>query len=231
MFLFMNFKFECQNINPTQIYCTIDGVSFKCSKTKKGIVAQLTLNPGKHCLIVKKRTLYDTSLCYLNALNPIFFFYQWECIFNRAVLAYDESHAEIKIQIDIKEDVDASIVLDCKKTYISNSMYSSYSFICLNYDNMEIDETIKLNASKISIKRFKISNILSILFFSILTIIVSLIEIILHKSNIGFSVISCCVVLFFSMVFSYKVLNSRSMSSISKKIGKKRNKKGVNKHM
>jgi len=221
----MNLKFECQNINSTQIYCTIDGVPFKCNKAKAGIVAQLTLNPGKHCLIVKKRTLYDTSLCYLNVFNPIFFFYQWKCIFNRDVLAYDESHAEIKIQIDIKENIDASLVLDCKKTYILNSMYSSYSFMCSNYDNIEIEETIKLNASIASIKRFKISNILSILFFSILTITLSLIEIILHKSNIGPYVISCCIVLLFSIVFSYKVLNSQSMSSISKKSDKKEIKK------
>lgn len=225
----MNFKFECFNIKSYQIYCTIDGVPFKCDNTEKGIIAQLKLNLGKHCLTIKRRTLYDTPLCYLNALNIVFLFYQWNCAFNRD-LAFDESHAEIKIQFEIKENVTAAVTFDCKKTYILNSLYYRFSFECLNYHNIKIDKTTKINISKKSINRFKATRILSMLLYSITVSLLFLMDIILYRSNIGISLIGFVINLFLTVHFIYKVINSKSINYICGKNNEKK-KKRRNKHI
>lgn len=184
--------FSCLNAKKKDFILEIDGEQIVCEENPSGIFANIQLKKGNHLLHLRKRTYYDTPLWYLNIINPLYIIWQLKFIF-AGKLGYDENFSAITIAFESSGKQAERIELVSKK--ISNvhpdGMY--YTLNCEQYSGVKKVVFSKSSMEKASIMRYKLTRILSVLLYLIISSAICLLNFIKGTINGTEALIFCLV--------------------------------------
>lgn len=160
--------FSCLNAKKKDFVLEIDGVQIVCEENPCGIFANVKIKKGKHLLFLRKKTYYDTPLWYLNIINPLYLILQLKFLF-AGKLGYDEKFSAIKISFESKGEPTERIELASKKiqNIYPDGMY--YTLVCEQYSGIKKVVFSNSSMDKISIRRYKMTRILSVLLYLIVS--------------------------------------------------------------
>lgn len=167
--------FSCLGAKKRDFVLEIDGEQIVCEENPSGIFANIELKKGNHLLYLRKKTYYDTPLWYLNIINPLYIIWQLKFIF-AGKLGYDENFSAIKIAFVSNGEHTERIELVSKK--ISNAYPDGryYTLNCEQYSDIKNVVFSKPLMDKTSIMRYKLTRILSVLLYLIVSCTVCLLD-------------------------------------------------------
>ena len=139
-------------------------MKFDCDGDKAWAI--LPVAEGTHYLTLIKRTFYDTPLCYLNILNPIF--YLWQIRFSwRWNAGYDMGYASSEVSFELSEEGTPSLQISLVEHEIDEHS-SYYTFSCKSNGALKILRDAKKMMSSVMVKRFRLTHIMSAAFYWLL---------------------------------------------------------------
>ncbi len=206
----MKLKFTCKNATKHKIICSIDNRKLKCKTINNSAQANVWIDAGTHTLTVTKRIFYDSILCYLNILNPIFYFFQLRFL-GRKYLGYDESFASVKLSFSTKNQNDATIELNLDRKEIFDPSGQFYCISKMNTSGIENVCFQQLSMNKKYINRFKLIRIASALLYMLFFDILCAFEYISGNENFLESLIFCCLISAFSINIVWRTIKIKSV--------------------
>lgn len=160
--------FSCQNAKKKDFIIEIDGKRVFCQESPSGIFANIELEKGKHILSVRKRTCYDTPLWYLNIINPLYVIWQLKFMYS-SKLGYDEKFSAIEISFKCNGDNTERIELDFEKIVSDYLNGEYYKLCCERYAGIKNVVISELKMDKSKIMRCKLTRILAVLLYMIIS--------------------------------------------------------------
>ncbi len=167
--------FRCRRFLKNRIKCQINLTEIKCNYKNNIISSVIKIHEGlQYVLTIKKRTWYDTWLCYLNVFNPFFFLWNWK-FFSVKPLGYDKSFAAVSISFSTCNCDEACIEVSLhrKETtepigyYYTLNLERSYGIENVSISNLPMDAK--------QIRRFKLTHIFSTLFYELAILILCIV--------------------------------------------------------
>lgn len=108
----MRIKFTYYNAKKMTLISEIDGVEAGCriSGSEPTACVELDVPTGQHVLTVTKRTWYDSPLCFLNIINPIFYLWQLK-FFDHRDLYNSERFSSVAVSFDVNENPENALMV------------------------------------------------------------------------------------------------------------------------
>lgn len=199
----MRIELECCGLKPISMEVSTNVPKVNLTTLGNKIIIESTNEPIS-CLTLKRRSMYSSKLCYLNILNPIYYFYQYK-LNNRDVYLYDDDYFWMDIVFDNVITSNLTLKLIKQTKQFAESTYSITQCEhnkCFNihYHNMP----------QIQIFRYKVSNILSQLFWSILISFLAIWQLCIDQKNIFLYLSGIAILLLFSSRKIFKYCYSKS---------------------
>lgn len=215
-------RFESRHPKHTRLTYQIDGQLVLCKKLAEDVsAADIVVTNGEHTLFVTKQTWYDTPLCYLNVINPVFFLYHLK--FLSRTLCYDESFAAQEITFSVRDPN--------KELYLQTELltkrvkgkggeeYLQNEIVCKKAENAKILRRSGRRMPVESVRRFKLVRILSAAVYALLLNTLCICGLI-QQGGSAIAVLLFC--LFLSVFSGEMVYRAATSKSVEERIAVKR---------
>lgn len=208
----MRIEIECCGFNPASIKAVVDVSSAKSSITKNKIVIESPNQPIK-CLTIKRRSIYNSRLCYLNMINPVYYLYQYK-LKNDDIYFYDSEFLDADIIFNT--DTDWKLKLTRERKHINGSSICNYVLTAYNHKKgIRIEYH---DMPQIQILRYKRTNIISQLFYAMLISCLAIWQMLVNRKNSLLYLIALIILLVISGVKIFRYYSSKSIKHSSEKM-------------
>ena len=208
----MRIEIECCGFNPASIKAVVDVSSAKSSITKNKIVIESPDQPIK-CLTIKRRSIYNSRLCYLNMINPVYYLYQYK-LKNDDIYFYDSEFLDADIIFSTLNDTDWKLKLTRERKHINGSSICNYVLTAYNHKKgIRIEYH---DMPQIQILRYKRTNIISQSFYAMLISCLAIWQMLVNRKNSLLYLIALIILLVISGVKIFKYYSSKSIKYTSK---------------
>lgn len=204
----MKIELECCGFSPHALKVFTD-IATKISILRNKIVIESSNERISH-LTIKSRSIYTSRLCYLNIVNPIYYLYQYK-LKNDDIYFYDDDFIWADIDIDSNLDSNLKIKLEKCTKHNNGSNFAEYAINALEYKKIRI---CYHNMPSKQIYRYKLTNIASQLFYSILIMCLGVLILINNQDDIILYLCALMILLIVSGIKVYKYLSSKSTKDI-----------------
>ena len=204
----MKIELDCCGFSPRALKVFTD-IATKISILKNKVVIESSNERISH-LTIKSRSIYNSRLCYLNIINPIHYLYQYK-LKNDDIYFYDNDFIWADIDIDNSLDSNLKIKLEKCTKHNNGSNLTEYTIKPLEHKKIRI---CYHNMPPKQIYRYKLTNIASQLFFSILIMCLGILILINNQDDIILYLCALIILLIISGIKVYKYLSSKSMKDI-----------------
>ena len=201
-------ELECCGFNPTLIKVIAD-VKAKISICENKILIESS-NEHIGCLTIKNKSIYSTKWCYLNIFNPIHYLVQYK-LKNDDIYFYDDGFLWVNIDIKNTCPSDLKIKLEKHTVHVNDSNFEKYTINTLVRDKIFIRHHA-IPAKQVF--RYKMTNVASQLFYSVLIMCLAIILIMKTQEEILLYVCGLVILFVFSGIKIYKYLSSKSTKNI-----------------
>ena len=204
----MKIELECCGFNPHSIKVTAD-VKAKISICENKILIESS-NEHIGCLTIKNKSIYSTKWCYLNIFNPIHYLVQNK-LKNDDIYFYDDGFLWVNIDIKNTCPSDLKIKLEKHTVHVNDSNFEKYTIKTLARDKIFIRHHA-IPAKQVF--RYRITNVASQLFFSLLILFLAIDFLIKTREEIPLYLCGLILLFVFSGIKIYKYLSSKSTKNI-----------------
>ncbi len=201
-------ELECCGFNPALIKVIAD-VKAKISICENKILIESS-NEHIGCLTIKNKSIYSTKWCYLNIFNPIHYLVQYK-LKNDDIYFYDDGFLWVNIDIKNTCPSDLKIKLEKHTVHVNDSNFEKYTINTLARDKIFIRHHA-IPAKQVF--RYKMTNVASQLFYSVLIMCLAIILIMKTQEEILLYVCGLVILFVFSGIKIYKYLSSKSTKNI-----------------
>lgn len=188
---------KCLNVGSRKIICELDGAIFRFNKPIKGSAyVELPLDDGIHNLLLKKSSIYNTLVCYLNVINPIFFIWQLRFLEHRDIVI-EKEFALIEMKFETRKKREESVVFAFSER---KDRETARFLTCVRMNKLY---NVLITNKKVDYKqvsRYKITNILSSIFHTVLLNILSVISYINNEHSLSVTLLFFTFTLFFHVI-------------------------------
>lgn len=203
----MRIEIECCGCRPRAIHIITDAEA-TLSRCGNRIVIESSNERISH-FTIKSRSVYNSKLCYLNIINPIYYLYQYKSK-NDDVYFYDNGFLWADIDVDNSLHSDLKITLEkCSKS-TNDLRYTEYTI-------KPSEKRLNISFLRMPLKqihRYKVTNIASQLLYSMLILCLGILALLRNQDNIALYSCALIILLIVSIVKVYKYLSSRSTKDI-----------------
>lgn len=204
----MIIELECCGFNPTLIKVIAD-VKAKISICENKILIESS-NEHIGCLTIKNKSIYNSRWCYLNIFNPIHYLVQYK-LKNDDIYFYDDGFLWVDIDIKNTCTSDIKIKLEKHTVHINGSNLEKYTISTLARDKIFIRHH-DIPAKRVF--RYKMTNVASQLFYSVLIMCLAIVLIMKTQENILLYLCGLIILYIISGIKIYKYLSSKSTKDI-----------------
>ena len=160
-------------------------------------------------MVIEKCTWFDTPLCYLNIINPLF--YLWQIKYSSiGHIGYDESYAALKIHFCLKQE-NSSLSLILNKESIDDCYYV-YNFQYVSSNGLKISSIENKSMDLKKILRYKLTYILSNLFYGLFLDLIFLLDVINNKEEVFDNIVFMAIITLFSAISIYRTIKLKSVN-------------------
>lgn len=211
----MELNLKCYHYRYDKLTYIIDDTEMSYNKSKEFDLIRIEISNRTHSLKIIRKTQYESILCFLNIINPLFYFYHLK-FFSRWHKGYDESFAGIEVQfqpLNLNDNVDfcARVQQDQLSDQEGNNYYK-YFIVLDKPFNAKYIQVRNLKMSQKLIRRFKIVHIFSAALYGIIFNILGAIAL-FQKDKIYETLLFCLFVTLFSINMIVRTLNLKSLYS------------------
>lgn len=205
----MRVELECCGFNPILLQVVTEEKTKIVLEKNKIVIESSNEFIGR--FTIKSRSIYNSKLCYLNIINPIFYLYQYK-LKNDTIFFYDDNFIWMDIILNDTIDDNLKIKLEKITKRIENSTVCTYEITPdVSKKGLQI---IDYYTPQKQIYRYKITNIASQLFYFILILTLMILQLVDNQENI-ISYLSALIILgFFSVIKIYKFYSAKSTKDI-----------------
>lgn len=209
-------KLKC-NCFVKRSICILDGKCLDLQKQSNDCFGtSINISKGYHKLTVIKKSFYDNCLCYLNIINPVFFFWQLKFL-SRWHLGYDETSASVNIDFFVENDNDSIFIeLELQKNELvtDKACGNYYSINCKKINNAKNATIVKNFSDRKIAKRFKIVHCASAVFYTVLLLLVSFLKL-FNDNSVDYAIlIFMFSLILFCINICYRTINTKSINDI-----------------
>ncbi len=205
----MNLLLKVNNYNKKRFTCAFDTLRVSIKSISDSVSTEIDLKDGCHTLVVEKCTWFDTPLCYLNIINPLF--YLWQIKYSSiGHIGYDESYAALKIHFCLKQE-NSSLSLILNKESIDDCYYV-YNFQYVSSNGLKISSIENKSMDLKKILRYKLTYILSNLFYGLFLDLIFLLDVINNKEEVFDNIVFMAIITLFSAISIYRTIKLKSVN-------------------
>ena len=201
--------FSFNNAKKWNLVAKVDDKKLVCEqKSFYTVRAKHDLPIGSHTLSIKKKSLYDTPLCYLNILNPLFYLWQLK-YFHRSKLAQHDGFSETIIHFYVRDTTTCHLELQFHNNDALSSSQALPPISCSSSPNIEkIKIASAVNDSK-PLVRCKWTHVLSAILYALFFNFIAILNAVTTTNDILNTILFCSFITSFSISIIWRSLKTR----------------------